>query len=109
MKDTRRHYPKEPITFNLLPNVWKTAGTMCNKRRAIDWVTDSPELVTCEECRTNALVYWTEQEANTASLIEYADAGLLKGTSAEAEAEDLMSKLREALTQARIIVKALGG
>lgn len=107
MKDSRKHYPKDPIVWGLLPNVWQTTGTMCGKRRAIEWVTDTPELLTCSECKANALAYWTEQVTTSEALISYAEAGKLIGTSAEAEAEDLLPKIRAGLEEARNIVVQL--
>lgn len=107
MKDTRRHYPKDPIIWNVLPNVWATGGTICGKRRDVDWITDNPALLTCDECVTNALAYWTEQVTTTTHLIEYAESGKLKGTSAETESVSLLPKIRIALDDARNIVQAL--
>jgi hypothetical protein len=101
MKNTRRHYPKEPITFSLLPNVWQTSGTMCNKRRKVDWVTDQIQVLTCAECVENALTYWTEQRDTCESLIQYADNGQLKGTSAEKKSKELLPQIRVALSQAQ--------
>jgi hypothetical protein len=107
MKDTRRHYPKDPIIWGILPNVWATGGTICGKRRAIDWITDSPNLLTCSDCVNNALAYWTEQVTTVTHLIEYAESGKLKGTSAETESESLLPKIRIALENARNTVEAL--
>lgn len=109
MKDTRKHYPKEPITFGLLPGVWKTAGTMCDKRRTVDYVTDTLSLVTCSDCKSKALYYWQEQAATCRALIAYEQTGRLRGTSAESEAKELMPKLREALTQAEDNIAVITG
>lgn len=106
-KDTRKHYPKEPITFSMLPGVWKTSNTMCGKRREIGMVTDIPSLIICDECIAKALEYWLAQRDSCESLIDYAESGQLKGTSAEKESEDLMPKLRMALEDARINVEIL--
>ena len=109
MKDSRRHYPKDPVIWDVLPNIWKTAGTMCGKRRSVDWVTDNPKLLSCSECAANALAYWNEQVSTCESLIKYAESGQLKGTSAERESEDLLPKIRVALEEARNTVQKFKG
>lgn len=107
MQDTRRHYPKDVLTWGLLPGVWKTTATMCGKRRKVDLVTDDLALLTCGECADIALAYWREQVKVCRDLISYAEQGKLKGTSAERESGDLLPKIREALEQAETNVHKL--
>jgi hypothetical protein len=97
MKDIRKHYPKDPIIWDMLSGVWKTSGTICGKRRDTGRITINPVRLTCTECIGEALTFWTEQRDTCASLIEYAESGKLTGTSAEKESKTLLPNLRQAL------------
>lgn len=107
MKDTRIHYPKEPVIFEVIPNVWKSGATMCGKRRDINMITDKPGGITCPLCGNSARAYWTDQKITCERLIQYAEAGKLKGTSAEGEAKSLVPQLRIALFEAIHIIAEL--
>lgn len=107
MKDNRIHYPKEPILFDLAPGLFKTALTMCAKRRDTDRVTNKLSNITCGECIAYALAYWQQQAYTYGDLISYAESGKLKGTSAEKEGAELLPKLRTALEQANTAVAEL--
>ena len=109
MKDTRLHYTKDPILFDLSADVFRTGLTMCDKRREIPRITASPSLVTCVKCLRAALAYYMEQVATCQSLIEYAETGQLRGTSAEAESSDLIPRIHTALDYAKAAVSILNG
>ncbi len=107
MRDTRRHYPEDVLTWGLLPGVWATGATMCGKRRQVAYITDDLASLTCGTCEAAALAYWREQVTKCRDLIAYADRGLLRGTSAERESEDLLPMIREALEEAETNVHRL--
>lgn len=102
-KDNRLHYPKEPIIYDVIPNVWKTTGTMCGLRRDVDRITDKPEKITCPECGRLAREYWTEQKIACERLLQYAENGMLKSSSID----DPLPRLRTALGDAIHILAIL--